>query len=116
MGKAKGSCSVDRETRDRFLRRQIKKSARHVHRQRRGEQGRGSWIAVGRNRNRHLVLAKDGDGRLLLLLQGIKGAGKQHCYGSCSCHCFCTRIIEMLEMIGGEGAVLRGKGRSMLVR
>src|SRR5206468_1065365 len=75
-----------------------------------------AWVAIRGDSDRHLVLPQQADRRLLLFLQRVEGAGKQHGDRSGRSHRLGTRFVEVLEMIGGERAILGGERGTMLVR
>src|SRR3954447_2412991 len=55
---AEGASGVDCHSGDCFLRSQAEQGARHVHRQRRRKQRRGTWVAVRSDSDWDLVLAQ----------------------------------------------------------
>ena len=90
---------------DAFLDRQAEERRRHVHGQQQRGQRRGAGIAIGGDRDRNACLAQRLDRRLLLLVDGIEGAGQEHGDGAGRGHRLRAILIEIFEMIGGESAI-----------
>ena len=61
------------------------------------------------------MLAQQRDRRLLLFLQRVEGAGQQHRDRARRGHRFRAGLVEMLEMVGGQRAILRGERGAVLV-
>ena len=116
MGEPKRSCGVDRHSSKGFFGRQSEQRARHVHGKARRKKRRCSRVAVGSDRNRHLIFSKLRQGWLFLLLEHVISARQKHGDRACRCHRLCPRLIEILQMIGRKGPILRRQLGSVLVR
>ena len=115
LSDAKRARRVERHPGDGFLGRQAEQGAGHVHRQGRREQRRSAGVAVGGDGDRHLVLAEEIDRRPGRFLESVEGAGQEHGDRSGVGHRLGAGLVEMLEVIGRQRAILRGQLGAVLV-
>ena len=99
-----------------FLDREAEQRRRHVHGQQQRGDRRGAGIAVGRDRDWHLVPAEGLDRRQLLLAQHIEGTGQQHRDRAGLRHRGDAGLVGIFEMIGRQRVVARRQRRAMQVR
>ena len=74
--------------------------------------GRRAGIEIGGDGDGHLVLAECRHGRGLLFAQVIEGAGKQHGHGAGLGNRFDSILIQIFDVIDGEGLEARRHFRS----